>query len=135
MICKRITYCLVILIALFGCNSNKNSMPEINESEYENVVLGDDLIRIGMPDRLDYLIDKLVLSDEMIGLLAETDKSLFDENLLNSPENAKYYNTSRTRAVNMGVYGAELNYLIHFSQNPSHGLQQSSSYLQSLIDA
>lgn len=117
MICKRITYCLVILIALFGCNSNKNSMPEINESEYENVVLGDDLIRIGMPDRLDYLIDKLVLSDEMIGLLAETDKSLFDENLLNSPENAKYYNTSRTRAVNMGVYGAELNYLIHFSQS------------------
>ena len=116
MICKRITYCLVFLIALFGCK-NKNSMPEINEAEYENVVLGDDLIRIGMPERLDYLIDNLVLSDEMIGLLAEADKSLFDENLLNSPENVKYYNTSRMRAVNMGVYGAELNYLIHFSQS------------------
>ena len=116
MICKRITYCLVFLIALFGCK-NKNSVPEINEAEYENVVLGDDLIRIGMPERLDYLIDNLVLSDEMIGLLAEADKSLFDENLLNSPENVKYYSTSRMRAVNMGVYGAELNYLIHFSQS------------------
>ena len=69
-----------------------------------------------MPERLDYLINNLVISDEMIGMLAEADKTLFDANMLNPAEHVKYYNTSKNRAVNMGVYGAELNYLIHFGQ-------------------
>ena len=69
-----------------------------------------------MPEKLDYLIENLALSDEMIGLLSEDDKGYFDASLLNPSDNIKYYNTSKNKAVNMGVYGAELNYLIHFGQ-------------------
>lgn len=123
----RLSYCLVLLIALVSCsNSKKNSSATVDDP-YKDVVLGEGLLRAGVPEKLDYLIDNLVLSDEMIGLLAEEDKMLFDESLLNSTENVKYYNTSKSRAVNMGVYGAELNYLIHFEQTQKSMLYMIAS--------
>ena len=112
---KKLTYCLLIALLLVSCNRNSASS-SFNEDDYKDVVLGEDLIRIGMPDKLDYLINNLVLSDEMIGLLAKEDKTLFDKSLLNATENVKFYTTTKNKAVNMGVYGAELNYLIHFGQ-------------------
>ncbi len=123
----RLSYCLILLIALVSCsNSKKNSSSTIDDP-YKDVVLGEGLLSAGVPEQLDYLIDNLVLSDEMIGLLAQEDKMLFDESLLNSTENVKYYNTSKSRAVNMGVYGAELNYLIHFEQTQKSMLYMIAS--------
>jgi hypothetical protein len=100
-----------------ACDRSKDTSSLYNEDNYKDVVLGEDLIRIGMPDKLDYLINNLVISDEMIGLLATEDKTLFDKSLLNAAENVKFYTTTKNKAVNMGVYGAELNYLIHFGQS------------------
>ncbi|MCQ2607660.1 MAG: hypothetical protein MJ197_03105 [Bacteroidales bacterium] len=117
---KVIRTILLYVVSIFvfaSCVSSGNN--DIADDAYSDVVLGEDLVRIGMPEKLDYLISNLVISDEMIGLLAQSDKSLFDQSLLNSPENVKYYNTSKNKAVNMGVYGAELNYLIHFEQTGS----------------
>lgn len=113
---KKLTYCLLLALFWVSCDRNSNSSSLYNEDEYKDVVLGEDLVRIGMPDKLDYLINNLVISDEMIGLLATEDKSLFDKSLLNAAENVKFYTTTKNKAVNMGVYGAELNYLIHFGQ-------------------
>ena len=113
---RNIPYCLILLIALVSCSNSGNQSSFSIDDEYKDVVLGEDLVSAGMPERLDYLINNLVISDEMIGMLAESDKSLFDANMLNPAEHVKYYNTSKNRAVNMGVYGAELNYLIHFDQ-------------------
>lgn len=113
---RNISFCLMVLIALVSCSRSGNQSTFGLDDEYKDVVLGEDLVSAGMPERLDYLINNLVISDEMIGMLAEADKSLFDANMLNPAEHVKYYNTSKNRAVNMGVYGAELNYLIHFGQ-------------------
>ncbi|MBO7055573.1 MAG: hypothetical protein J6W37_09335 [Bacteroidales bacterium] len=113
---KKLTYCLLTFLLFVACDRSKDTSSLYNEDDYKDVVLGEDLIRIGMPDKLDYLINNLVISDEMIGLLASEDKSLFDKSLLNASENVKFYTTTKNKAVNMGVYGAELNYLIHFGQ-------------------
>ena len=113
---KKLTYCLLTFLLFVACDRSKDTSSLYNEDDYKDVVLGEDLIRIGMPDKLDYLINNLVISDEMIGLLATEDKSLFDKSLLNASENVKFYTTTKNKAVNMGVYGAELNYLIHFGQ-------------------
>ncbi|MBP5584573.1 MAG: hypothetical protein J6X43_11625 [Bacteroidales bacterium] len=107
---------MLTFLLFVACDRSKDTSSLYNEDDYKDVVLGEDLIRIGMPDKLDYLINNLVISDEMIGLLATEDKSLFDESLLNASENVKFYTTTKNKAVNMGVYGAELNYLIHFGQ-------------------
>lgn len=114
---KKLTYCLLTFLLFVACDRGKNTSSLYNEDDYKDVVLGEDLIRIGMPDKLDYLINNLVISDEMIGLLATEDKTLFDKSLLNAAENVKFYTTTKNKAVNMGVYGAELNYLIHFGQS------------------
>ena len=114
---KKLTYCLLTFLLFVACDRSKNTSSLYNEDNYKDVVLGEDLIRIGMPDKLDYLINNLVISDEMIGLLATEDKTLFDKSLLNAAENVKFYTTTKNKAVNMGVYGAELNYLIHFGQS------------------
>lgn len=111
---KQIPY-YIVLFVFVACSSNTSDTSQ-DYDPYKDVVIGEDLVRVGMPEKLDYLIDNLVISDEMIGVLAETDKSLFDATLLNPYDNIKYYSTSRSKAVNMGVYGAELNYLIHFGQ-------------------
>lgn len=112
---RNLTYYLFFLLAFVSCSqSDKTSWT--NDSQYDDVVLGAGLINTGMPEKLDYLIENLALSDEMIGLLSEDDKGYFDASLLNPSDNIKYYNTSKNKAVNMGVYGAELNYLIHFGQ-------------------
>ena len=114
---KKLTYCLLTFLLFVACDRSKDTSSLYNEDDYKDVVLGEDLIRIGMPDKLDYLINNLVISDEMIGLLATEDKTLFDKSLLNAAENLKFYTTTKNKAVNMGVYGAELNYLIHFGQS------------------
>ncbi len=114
---KKLTYCLLTFLLFVACDRSKDTSSLYNEDNYKDVVLGEDLIRIGMPDKLDYLINNLVISDEMIGLLATEDKTLFDKSLLNAAENVKFYTTTKNKAVNMGVYGAELNYLIHFGQS------------------
>ncbi len=117
---------------MMSCASSGQN--ESIDDAYSDVVLGEDLVRIGMPEKLDYLINNLVISDEMIGLLAKADKNLFDRSLLNSTENVKYYNTSKNKAVNMGVYGAELNYLIHFEQTGySMKYMSASKYLADQI--
>ena len=113
---RNISFYLIMLMALVSCSNSGNQSSVGFEDDYKDVVLGEDLVSAGMPERLDYLINNLVISDEMIGMLAETDKTLFDASMLNPAEHVKYYNTSKNRAVNMGVYGAELNYLIHFGQ-------------------
>lgn len=113
---KSLIYCILFLFVFVSCKNTGSDVSSHNETQFEDVVLGEDLVRIGMPSKLDYLIENLVLSDEMIGILADADKMLFDDDLLNPTENVKVYTTSKNKAVNMGVYGAELNYVIHFSQ-------------------
>lgn len=113
---KKLTYCILVSLLFVSCKNGQPNDDVFQDSSYDNVVLGEDLIQIGMPNKLDYLIDNLSLSDEMIGMLASFDKSLYDDALLNPTENVKFCNTSKNKAVNMGVYGAELNYLIHFGQ-------------------
>lgn len=113
---KSLIYCFLFLFVFASCENNGSNAPFDDESQFDDVVLGEDLVRIGMPSKLDYLIENLVLSDEMIGILADADRMLFDADLLNPTENVKVYTTSKSKAVNMGVYGAELNYVIHFSQ-------------------
>ncbi len=78
--------------------------------------LAEGLVRIGLPEKLDYLINNLVLSDNMIMTLS-TNANIFNYELLNKYENVSLYTTSRSKAINLGIYGADLNYLIHFGQS------------------
>jgi len=113
-----ITTLVCSLIMSISCSEKKSSA----DSGLDNTLatnepkLADGLIRIGLPEKLDYLIKNLVLSDNMIMTLS-TNNNIFNYELLNKYENVGLYTTSRSKAINLGIYGADLNYLIHFGQS------------------
>jgi hypothetical protein len=117
------TYLFILLCStcffLISCVDNKKS----NDADFnENVELNSEnklpetLEKIGLPQKLDYLIKNMVISDNMIKTLS-SNPNIFNYDLLNSYTNAQNYTTSRSKALNLGIYGADLNYLIHFEQS------------------
>jgi hypothetical protein len=72
---------------------------------------------------LDYLIANLKSSDEIVVALA-SDQKLYQKDLLNSSKNAAGYTGSIQRSTNLGIYGADLNYILRFGQT-----QESLKYL------
>lgn len=118
---KRFLPYLLSIVCVCACEFKQtNNSRNFKDTETS---ISEELKKIGLPDRLDFLIDNLILSDNMI-LSLSTDTSIFSSALLNSNELAKLYTTTHAKAVNMGIYGADLNYLIHFGQS-----QNSIKYL------
>ena len=60
---RNIPYCLILLIVLVSCSNSGNQSSFSIDDDYKDVVLGEDLVSAGMPERLDYLINNLVISD------------------------------------------------------------------------
>lgn len=81
------------------------------------------LVEKGIVPKLDLVIENLVLSDRIIEALAG-DTKLFSVNLLQPTTFANRYETSKQKAVALGVYGADMNYVLHYEQT-----QQSFKYL------
>jgi len=121
---KQIFIALTIVFALNSCGDSKqNTPPTEAKAPAEELNLNDGLVQKGLPARLDYLIKNLDLSDKMIQTLS-SDLTIFNDDLLNDSKNYKLYTRSRATATNLGIYGADLNYLIHFEQS-----QRSVLYL------
>lgn len=118
MIRKFILFPFITLLAV-ACGSSDNTQT-VTEDNVEAIV--DDKIEIEssllekqVDKNLDYVIENLRSSDEIIKSVALYHE-LFNQDLLNSPDNEKMYISSQSRAANLGVYGAELNYIIHHNQ-------------------
>jgi len=92
----------------------------VTEDNIETIVndkieIESSLVEKEVDKNLDYVIENLRSSDEIIKSAALY-QDLFNQELLNSPDNEKKYVSSQSRAANLGVYGAELNYIIHHNQ-------------------
>lgn len=112
-----------IIVSIGYSCSGESSTKEVTEENIDEILteaieMDSSLKAKGVDEKLDYVIKNLKLSDEMIKILA-TEQPLFDAQILNDIANAQNYNTSKSKAVNMGIYGAELNYIIHFGQTQS----------------
>ena len=116
------------LLMSVSCSEKKSSADSglDNTLTTDEPKLADGLIRIGLPEKLDYLINNLVLSDNMI-LTLSTNNNIFNYDLLNKYENVGLYTTSRSKAINLGIYGADLNYLIHYGKSENSILYHMAS--------
>jgi len=81
------------------------------------------LVEKGIVQKLDLVIENLVLSDRIIEVLS-ADSSLFSVQLLHQTNLSTRYETSKQKAIALGVYGADMNYVLHYEQT-----QQSFKYL------
>ena len=111
-------FILFILVSVLSCNSKSNNM---NKSSSDSVTdLGEidsTLIKKGVQEKLDYAILNLRNSDEFIQVLSKQ-ANLYNDVILNSVKKANEYESSKAKAMNIGVFGADLNYIIHFNQIP-----------------
>ena len=110
--------CMTIIAA--GChNGNKSKIVDNDVFENEKP----------LPKNLkdeDVIFYNIFTPSDMSNLINEY-SSFYKSNLVNSLNNAQKYTQSTAKALNIGVYGADLNYLWVFEQN-----QQAASYVTTI---
>lgn len=111
-------YLLYVILVITGgsCKTQKTDTDKTNP--LDTIELDSSLVKSGVLTDLDYAIENLRTSDELIKVVA-IQQELYDEQVLNSIKNAGTYESSKAKALNIGVYGADLNYVIHFNQIPT----------------
>jgi len=108
-----------VITAFSSCeNDSKVNEDTVDELIEDEMSIDSALIRKGVQKNLDYVIENLHISDEMIKTLS-SQSNLYNEQFLNDINKVPEYETSKSKAVNLGVFGAELNYIIHFGQTQS----------------
>lgn len=110
------TLAVAVLSFFSACSSSdttENSTEEIGETTEKEDLNQAQQVLYSMPSPF-----------ELASLLKNSGAS-FNKELINSPENASKYTTSKSRALNLGIYGADLSYASIFGQT-----QEAMKYLQ-----
>jgi len=111
----RISF-LLCLLCVVSCKSGSNGKNALDSTSDESLV-DSGMIKKGVLQKLDYAIINLKSSDDFIKNLSKQ-ANLYDEQELNSVKKITEYESSKAKALNVGAYGADLNYIIHFNQIP-----------------
>ena len=103
---------LVICPVLPGCDSNKD-----NTHTNDSLDLRQDTVAFADSLQLKYrsLIQNLPAPVEMLRNITGSGMK-YRDSLINFPENVSRYSKSNTQAINLGIYGADLSYLIAMEQ-------------------
>ena len=112
----------MLVLFLIGCTSETNN---------ENDLLEDDSLSFEKvpdisPDLVEEVIQSIPSPLEMTSLIQGIGAN-YSKNILNPTENIKNYNTNFKKAINLGIYGADLGYINLYEQN-----QDALLYLNSV---
>lgn len=115
----------LLILLLIGCTS------ESTDNEYN--ILADDSLSFEKvpaisPDLVEEVIQSIPSPLEMTSLIQGVGAN-YSKNILNPTENIKNYNTNFKKAINLGIYGADLGYINLYEQN-----QDALLYLNSVKD-
>ena len=105
----------VLLTALFmacGGGENESELSNVDTSKIANDTIDDTKEKVGEAQKVYYSIPS---TSEMASLLQE-DGAVCDIKLLNDLNNVDKYATSRSQAIALGIYGADLNYCSIFER-------------------
>jgi len=114
---KQIIYYILFfsLIVLLGCQCKKEEKKS-NNLDFEETKR-EQLENREQPGQIYY---RFPSAKEMLGYI-QTNKVLFRTDLTNNPERTRLYNDSKSQMLNLGVYLADLSYLILFNKpNRTH---------------
>jgi len=136
---KRFSYIVVLLpfLALLGCNSGSESenTPTDDELKLQESLLNsaenksaENEINAYETDGAIVIYYNLPSPSEMAKILEQSKVSFYEE-LPNPTSNKNKYLTTTKKALNMGVYGVDLNYIKSFNQN-----QLTLTYLSTVKD-
>jgi uncharacterized protein YjgD (DUF1641 family) len=107
------------MLAFTACESDESS----GTSEDINLTEGQDTSAVQRREKVKHILYTIPSPMEMVSLIKKSGAS-FDKSNLNAVENSNNYTTTKSQAINLGVYGADLSYASMFDQN-----QESIFYL------
>jgi len=107
----------LLLFGLNSCGSKSKKEGKPVDTVVDAGIADSNLLKTGVLEKLDYAIINLRSSDVFIQILSKQ-TNLYDNAILNNVKNVHEYESSKAKALNLGVYGADLNYVIHFNQTP-----------------
>ncbi|HON51853.1 MAG TPA: hypothetical protein PLS12_01465, partial [Bacteroidales bacterium] len=80
---KNILLYIVSVIVLLSCEAKQSDSSQSFSNKTKDASVAEELKRLGLPEKLDFLIDHLVLSDNMIMTLS-SDTTIYNATLLNN---------------------------------------------------
>ena len=119
-IVKHALYSFFIAGILLSCNSNEDTLKIEHEKDSTKTV-------INVSEKtINNLIQSIPSPIEMASIIKESGAE-YNENILNPSENYKKYGTSMDKAINIGIYSADLGYINIYEKSLS-----SITYLRSI---
>lgn len=115
---------LSILFAFSSCKSDSSKEKNIESAIEEAIEVDEELVNnFNKAKQVFYALPSPI---ETLMLIKRSGAS-YDEELLNPTENITNYNTTRARAINLGVYSADLSYSSLFDQTQTSIKYMSAS--------
>lgn len=112
---------VVVVLFLFGCSSNRKNKADVKQQAEQLQQFDEEIYEdLGHAKRVFYSLPSPVETT----LLLKRAEVVYNPELLNPIQNAVNYTTATKKALNFGVYGADLSYANLFSQT-----QTSIEYL------
>lgn len=108
-------------LAWSGCGSSPQTDTAITETDENSMIQSEE--SKAQADQVKHIFRAVPSPMEMASVLKRVGAQ-YDASLLNDVKNVNGYNTSRSQALNLGIYGAGLSYASVFNQN-----QESIIYL------
>lgn len=112
---------IIVTLFLYSCGGGDKSTvteKDVDKMIEQEIALDSSLRAVGAHEKLDYIIENLQTSDNLIRVLS-SNTNIFSDGILNDVNKVNEYELAREKALNLGIYGADLNYLIHFGQTQS----------------
>lgn len=120
---KSLFYTLFAGLILVSCSGNKK--PDLAEVE-EDLAATDQAFPEISSENIEAILSSIPHPLELASHVQESG-IVYNADLLNDPGNYSKYNTSNKRALNLGIYGADLGYTNLYSQ-----VQDGISYLNAV---
>ena len=116
--------CSLFLISVFASCKTDNSNTTGNSTITDSITSPKDSLPSVISDKFDMVISDIPFPFEILDNLY-SGKIPFNGNLMNSIGNSSKYNQYNSKALNLGIYGADLSYAVTYEQ-----FQQIGSYVK-----
>lgn len=117
---KKLLYLMMILAGIQLVSGCSGSSKKSGQSSDDELLMADSLISDAPLELSEEIVGDVIQNIsspvEMAALIKSTGVA-FSQKILNNPENIDRYNTSFKRALNLGVYSADLGYINTFDKN------------------
>jgi hypothetical protein len=117
---KKLLYLTLILAGIQLVSGCSGSSKKSGQSSDDELLMADSLISDAPLELSEEIVGDVIQNIsspvEMAALIKSTGVA-FSQKILNNPENIDNYNTSFKRALNLGVYSADLGYINTFDKN------------------